>query len=1305
MKRRIFSTLLALFLITAVFVLPIVNYRMTYKETSSTESVDKANKNIVSKKTDDEENNESPEITSNANVTYIVTLKDDSLIDAVLASRGKYKSVNELILSEEGKQYCDAIKKNQAIVKASVQQLVSGSDFTGCKTYSAVMNGFTVNAPADAYERLKKINGVEAVTAAVEKDYFFVDENNSSVSGEIPSEVSSEAPQKLFNDEYKDEHKDYEAAYPSTLSGSFRSVISADVIHGEGYTGKGMLIAVIDSEFNVYHSFFSAAPPDTALSRQELNSLYSKAAFNTNSDYDAESFFISSKIAFAYDYAHDNAVTTDQKLEHGTAVAAAAAGNNGKNDIDEYKGIAYDSQLILMKAAKDRDESGRIYAEVPDVIAAIDDSIKLGADVINISFGDMRSSVNKEIYRPVIEKISKIGVYVVCASGNGGFNGSSFTGVEYPYAADIDYGTENYLSGIDGVICVGSTNSIVYEKKYFNAGSREVFYTDISEKNFVDLNDSDNGTVQYIWLDADGSREDYEEADTEGKLVIINKSELEADDVYNVALSYGAAALAVIDNGDGREYLLNSNSGEIPFIIIDSKDALFFQENPGGYAQINKFGRLLSENDKQTTAVNTSYGMALLPQLSSRVLSCGEKVYSASANGGAGYFSGSSIAAAGVSGACALMKQYMNENSAAYTVKMNADSVSSVLLSTSDTLGYGRNAMDEQLYISPRLQGSGVVNIENAFNSGAFITDINNKPFAENIGSSKDGEYEFDFVIHNVSDRDKTYELSYVLQTDRYKSDISGQAVNTLKPYSLASKTEVTITVEDKSVRAVTVRSGDSIRAKVKIKLSEEEKKKLIQHFINGFYVDGYIFVYNREDDVKLNAPFVGFCGDDENIDPFNSVIFDRTDDEVYFENKLFAVAENGSSYSGCELSEKDGEIYFSKNIVRNVLENNSYGSSFILPDFYFTRDVYDLTITVSDSKGSEIFTCNLGDVSAYRDTDSRPYERLTKNSIDLEKKFSVLSDGKYKYKLSAKTMNSDGRFSLPFVREYSLTIESVRPSEIKSRTYSENNRIYLELSAKDNTGISNFILYAASYDQKKKDYSYVDKLSELIDAGYLSEDAYELVDIKNNSDGETVYKYDITDLSLRLVSLKLRTSSWVNKCSTLKIVYKALDKAGNESDAKTADTIIYGSAEFTFTDQNGKPARNITVDLDGIKKTTDKNGKAVFDKIQPGYYMAYFSYNDQLYTLQKDSQLFEINNTAPDYKVEETAEFKGEYIEEDTEEDEQSSGAEEKKLSLGDDELSETEDEENPFYAVVFIGSLLLIGIITLAVRKVKSL
>ena len=254
MKRRIFFSLLAIVLMTLVFALPILNGKLTQRREPSSENIDKASKNIVEHSDQSSQNEDTPRPVRSENVTYFVSLKEESLLETVNTSKGRYGSVRELLLSADGKSYVDAIKKSQAIVKASIQKLVSGSDFSGCRTYLAVMNGFTVKAPAGSEARLQSINGVSSVVTSVCRDYFFTEEEEESSGTEQTKTETSDT-----------------AAYPSRLSDAPRKVIDLEEATQSGYDGSGVLIAVLDTEFNTDHEAFSVLPDQTKLKNLKVS--------------------------------------------------------------------------------------------------------------------------------------------------------------------------------------------------------------------------------------------------------------------------------------------------------------------------------------------------------------------------------------------------------------------------------------------------------------------------------------------------------------------------------------------------------------------------------------------------------------------------------------------------------------------------------------------------------------------------------------------------------------------------------------------------------------------------------------------------------------------------------------------------------------------------------------------------------------------------------------------------------------------------------------------------------------------------
>ena len=1298
MKRGIFSTILALLLIAAVFIIPIANSELTNRNTNKGETVDKAEQIIVDRDNDGKRPINIPNESNNDMTTFIVELKSDSLIDTVIASNGKYKSVKELILSGDGKYYCDAIKRNQAIVKASVQRIVSDADMNNCKTFSAVINGFTVRAPRKAKSRIESINGVYRVTVSDKTDYFYVGEDDY-ISEQQDEENGNEQSKTDITDIIDITDDTYNISTSSKLSSAFREVIGADKAYDMGMTGKGVLISVIDSEFNTNHEAFSADPYSMALNAEQLSSLTDTALFNVNKNVSYLQLYVNKKVAFAYDYAGDKTNTVNTELEHGTAVAAYAAGNNGRDGADEYKGIAYDSQLVLMKVAEGRDVSGRIYTRPSYVLAALDDAVKLGSDVINISFGEYRESDIRSIYETALKKAAKTGICIVCAAGNGSFNGHEYG--DTINTNDIDYSTENYISGTDGVITAASVGNKAYEKKYFKVKDNDIFYRDISSNKFGYHLEGLEKPLEYIFLDAEGSREDFKSANTANKLVVIQRGSLAADKVYKNAEMYEAEALAVIDDEKKEKYSLEDNDGEIPFILLDNSSAEFFKQEPSGTVSEKVYGIISEENGETVVSETTSYAVTDKLTLSPRVLACGDSVYSASSDGKNDFYSGTSMSAAGVTGACAVILQNMRDGKVKHNILMNENKyVSSILMETAEPLGYGKNASGGKMYITPRLQGGGAVNLENALRAESYITGIDGGIPSGSMGDGTTGEYVFSFVIHNTSDTERKYRFSYVMQTDRPKTDEDGKILNTLKPYSFGGNTKVRFIVDNTAVAGVNVGSGENKRVDLKIKLDKNEAENIKNIFENGFYIDGFVFVRDTEEIKSLSMPFMCFYGKANDIDPFDNMEYDFKTSISGLKNVLCAAAENGVNYQSCDLIKHNDMIMFSSDAVRNAAENNSYGNSFILPDINFLRDVYELTVSVSDKSGKELFSHNFGTVSAYRDKTVRPYERLIPNSAEIEKFFSDIADGTYRYTITARTMKADGSLSAPFKREFMFLVESQSPAVLASKTYTENNRVYLELSAKDSSGIQDFILYAAAYNSDVQNYSYADRLTELISANYLSENAYEFTGKRELSDGTAVFRYDITELNAKLVRLKYRTDTWKNGSSSLKIAYRAIDNAYNVSNVKTADTIAYGTAEFIFKDKEGRPAYGITVRLNGKKKVTDREGKAFFEGLKPDFYIVKISFDDKDYKFDNTKFIIGLNNSAIEYKEEFEVERLSEYKEPSFEEPEESSEVSEQKLAAVSEESNEDDVSDSP-YALLFSGVLLIICVVSFAVRR----
>lgn len=137
------------------------------------------------------------------------------------------------------------------------------------------------------------------------------------------------------------------------------------------------------------------------------------------------------KVPAGYNYADENYVVKDAtKDQHGMHVAGIVAANGSldgetaeqawaKGRLD---GVAPNAQLLAMKVFSNSGGGARDA----DIIAAIEDSAKLGADVLNLSLGSPNglNDTSDGTYR-ALAKARQAGAIVDIAAGNAGLSFSS----------------------------------------------------------------------------------------------------------------------------------------------------------------------------------------------------------------------------------------------------------------------------------------------------------------------------------------------------------------------------------------------------------------------------------------------------------------------------------------------------------------------------------------------------------------------------------------------------------------------------------------------------------------------------------------------------------------------------------------------------------------------------------------------------------------------------------------------------------------------------------------------------------------
>ncbi|MCD7859526.1 MAG: S8 family serine peptidase [Firmicutes bacterium] len=937
------------------------------------------------------------------------------------------EAVSAFLASDEAQALADSVAQSQegviseiaAVAAQTAESLGVADGFSVQNRWSIITNAMVIRVPYGALAEISELDGVKR--AYVEHVY------------SLPDDTTTEG--------------EYDAAY--TYSLDLAGVTGA---WAEGYTGLGMVIAVLDTGLDItwgitdstganygvtkVHEAFTEDSFATSGAELYENLRWTSASMkyfventqlnsNTGSDggmiiWDNNALYKNLKVPYACDYADGDmnvANSNSDNGSHGTHVSGTIAGYAATEEGEVlFSGVAPDAQILMMKIFGDEDSG----AYESTIIMALEDSIKLGADAINLSLGsDNGFAEDDTIQNDVYELVEQAGIIILTSAGNSSDSDAGNNYGDESLASNPETSMISSPAVYDSNLAVASIENVINTEMYFtwvdaDGESHDVAFTDYwsvaMKQKFSD------GTYPIYYVSGTGTYSDYYSAGfrsyygygTKGVtgIALVERGELSFEDKINNATSFyesyynsstgsyvsGCPVLGVIiyDNDpesdelitmsvsnttltsafisgrDGAEIVAALQSGFQVYMTVSSVDKTVANETAGEISSFSSWGASPSLTLKPEITAPGGYIWSSVPDTTSSS--------SEDYTGSYEMMSGTSMAAPHMTGISALVRQYVQTSSAFKGMSRTdvADVVKQLLVSTAVPV------VDESTgaYYSPRQQGAGLVNATAAVTTPAYITvegqtvgklELSDDP-------QKTGEYEIAFTLKNISNTSVSYDVSVVLMRP---------ATETAESYYGTEQTFMTdsdVVIKTVSLGTLTAAAGSSADFSQTVSLTAAEKAELNELFANGTYVEGFVILTDAtgSGNPQLGLPMLAFYGDWTAAPIFDTSVWFVEPDSDY-DSDYGAFAEQttwGTSIVGSTIGTIGylnlGENAFDtstaedgSDIVQYVYFDENFGISpngdgymDAVDDYilYQLRDARLIVVTVTDAQTGEVY-------------------------------------------------------------------------------------------------------------------------------------------------------------------------------------------------------------------------------------------------------------------------------------------------------------------------------------------------------------
>jgi len=804
-----------------------------------------------------------------------------------------YAQGKSLQQAAQDKVSVDKVTASQAECKNQIKKINKDVKFKN--TFTLLMNGFSMEANYADKEKIEKLPGVKGVYVARQ----YQPEMNNAVKMTGVDKVWQEL----------------------------------------GLKGEGTVVAIIDSGINYKHKAMKLTDTSKAkLSKASVENM-NKTIPN------AKGQFFTDKVPYGYNFADESeeviSLEGTPAYGHGMHVGGIVAANDSDEDIlnsNGIKGVAPEAQLLAMKVFPNNPNGAGGTTDV--LVAAIEDSVAHGADVINMSLGDPLGGYPDadEPERLAIKEAVEHGTIVCCSAGNN-------TYASYPnrYKGQKDYG----IVGAPGQ-AHESIQVAAYENDVMSVDA--LSYKIGNETGKMPYIASEGEYVPCEILKGDyllvncgkGYEEDFEGKDLTGKIALVERGGKTPEESFalNVKIKNAQAknAAGVIiynqeSNGDNwLPSIIENNPSQgiyginIPAGIVRRTDGLKLLNNIGNDVSLSFAKTIASVTNpyKGEMCYFSSWGPTADLDFKPNIAGIGGNVTSTY---GDGYLNqnGTSMASPYVAGVMALIKQHENKLLTFNDVKKEAEFSKALAMNTATVKIDARTGFP----YSPRCQGAGLVNAKAAIDNNVTVT-YNGEAAAALKSMGKTTE--FTMTLHNYGTTDVTYNVG----------DINGvltevdEDINVL-PHE--TKMQGATIAYDK--QQVIVKVGQDAQVKATITMDDSATR--------ANFAEGFIRFTPVDTSVpEIGMPFMGFYGDwGQDLAIFDKPTGDK--DSIYNENTLaYGVPSwlpgiKDLTTLGANMPEHTGFNPEGKTV------NN------VVPSYTFLRYAKDFKVNITDANGKAL--------------------------------------------------------------------------------------------------------------------------------------------------------------------------------------------------------------------------------------------------------------------------------------------------------------------------------------------------------------